>query len=104
MVTPSGIEKGPDVAGDRGGTGVPTEGSGQRRLAATAECNECNEALDAAREMAMAARRLAMVAHNALLNGDLQRARSALHELHDAAETVECDTAKHNRAGTVRRR
>lgn len=46
-----------------------------------ADCNECNEALDAAREALAVARRLAMVADNAIMNGDLHRARAALRDL-----------------------
>jgi hypothetical protein len=49
------------------------------------ECNECNEALDAARAGLTAARRLALVAENALLNGDLRRAQAALQDFYDAA-------------------
>ena len=49
----------------------------------TSECNECNEALNAARAAITAARRLALVAENALVNGDLRRARAALQNLHD---------------------
>jgi endonuclease/exonuclease/phosphatase (EEP) superfamily protein YafD len=43
--------------------------------------NECNEALDAAREALAVARRLATVVDNAILNGDLNRARAALQNL-----------------------
>jgi len=39
-----------------------------------ADCNECNEALDAAREALAVAGRLATVAGNAILNGDLSTA------------------------------
>ena len=39
-------------------------------------CNECNEALDDAR-------RLAMVAMSALMNGDSHRTRNALRQLQD---------------------
>jgi hypothetical protein len=48
-----------------------------------AECNECNEALDAVRGALDAACRLANVADNAIVNGDLQRARAALLDLRD---------------------
>ena len=34
------------------------------------------------------ARRLAFVAENALVNGDLQRAQAALQELHDATARI----------------
>jgi hypothetical protein len=87
-VTPSGIEKGPDVAGDRRGTGIPTEGGDRARSAVASDCNECNEALDAARKCAAAALRLAMVADNAIVNGDLKRARVALSDIQDALHGV----------------
>lgn len=45
------------------------------------ECNECNEALDRAREVIRNARQLVMVAMNALLNGDPQCARKMLDQL-----------------------
>jgi hypothetical protein len=83
-VTPSGIEAGRNVTGTRRRTGGSTEGAGGRWPAATAECNECNEALATARDAVATARRLAIVAENALLNGDLQRARSALRDLQEA--------------------
>ena len=83
-MTPSGIEKGPNVTGGRRGTGVPTEGGDRTRPAVAAECNECNEALDATRKLVAAALRLAMVADNAIVNGDLKRARVALSDLQDA--------------------
>jgi hypothetical protein len=54
----------------------------------TFECNECNEALDAAQSAIAAARRLALVAENALANGDLERAQVALRHLHDAIASV----------------
>jgi len=44
----------------------------------TMGCNECNEALYEARDALAAARRLALVAENALANGDIERARCAL--------------------------
>jgi hypothetical protein len=80
-VTPSGIEGGRNVTGTRGKTGVSTEWDAGRRPEATSECNECNEALDAARDAIEAARRLALVADNAIVNGDLERAREALRDL-----------------------
>jgi hypothetical protein len=84
VVTPSGIEAGRNVAGTRRETGVSTEGDAGRWPEVTAECNECNEALETARTAVKKARRLAIVAENALLNGDLQRARSALRDLEEA--------------------
>jgi hypothetical protein len=59
----------------------------------TAECNECNEALDAARQAVAAARRLAMVADNAIANGDLRRARAALRDLQDTVAVSSCEFA-----------
>ena len=41
-------------------------------------CYECNEALEAARSALSAAQRLALVAGNALMNGDLSRAAEYL--------------------------
>jgi hypothetical protein len=58
-------------------------------------CNECNEALKVAVGTIQAARRLALVAENALSNGDLQRARSALGGLHEA--TAATDRARAHR-------
>jgi hypothetical protein len=83
IVTPSGIGGRRDVTGPRLVTGPPTEGSDAERLAVTPECHECSEALDAVREAVTVARRLAMVADNAILNGDFQRARAALRDLHE---------------------
>jgi len=83
-VTPSGIEEGRNVAGTHGKTGVSTERNAKRWPAATSGCSECNEALDTARDAMAVARLLAIVAENALLNGDLQRARSALRDLREA--------------------
>ena len=50
----------------------------------TFDCNECNEALEEARAAVSTARRLALVAENALANGDLRCALAALRNLHDA--------------------
>ena len=61
----------------------------------TSECHECSEALDAAREAVTVARRLAMVADNAILNGDFQRARAALRDLHEAVAATD-DTDGHD--------
>ena len=88
FVTPSGIEGGPNVTGDRRTTRGPSEGLDQARPGVEAECNECNEALDAARKPVAAALRLAMVADNAIANGDLKRARGALRDLQDALGAV----------------
>ena len=64
-------------------TGTPKVRAARERSEVTSECNECNEALNAARAAITAARRLALVAENALVNGDLRRARAALQNLHD---------------------
>jgi hypothetical protein len=100
-VTPSGIEAGRNVTGTRRRTGVSTESVAGEWPAAPSECNECNEALGAAWDAIAAARRLALVADNAMLNGDLQRARAALHELHDA--TADGVTGVRRSRGTVSR-
>jgi len=55
------------------------------RPEATSGCNECNEALEAARNSLAAVRRFAVVAESALANGDGRRALAALHDLHDVA-------------------
>ena len=83
-MTPSGIETGRNITGARRRTGASTKAGALERPAATFECNECNEALEAARG-ATAAHRLALVAENALINGDLRRARAILRDLHHAA-------------------
>ena len=67
--------------------GVPTGGFALGRPPATPECNECNEALQTARDVMAMTRRLALVAENALLNGDLERARLALVDLQAANAT-----------------
>jgi len=83
-VTPSGIEPGPNVTGERRSTGISTEGGAAERPEVTLDCHECNEALQTARDAMAMTRRLALVAENALLNGDLQRARLALVDLQEA--------------------
>ncbi len=60
------------------------------RPEATFGCNECNEALDMARGVLAKARRLALVAQSALLNGDLQRACSVLRNLQIATSIEAC--------------
>ena len=82
-MTRPGIEGGPNVTERRSVTVAPTEGAALKRPAVAFDCNECNEALDAARATLTAARRLALVAENALVNGDLRRARTAVRNLHD---------------------
>ena len=66
-------------------TGAPTDATVLERVPVTFDCNECNEALDAVRAALAAARRLALVAENALANGDLGRAQTALRNIHDTA-------------------
>ena len=83
-MTPSGIEAGPNVTETRPMTGVPTAGAALERPAVTPDCNEWNEALDAARAAIEAMRHLALIAQNALGNGDLQRAWTAVRDLCDA--------------------
>jgi hypothetical protein len=55
------------------------------RPEAAPECNECNEALETAIDALRQARRLVLVAQDALLNGDLQRASSVLRKLLEEA-------------------
>ena len=83
-VTQPGIEGGPNVTKRRSVTGSPTDGAALERPPVAFGCNECNEALDAVRAALLAARRLALVAENALVNGDLRRAQTALRNLHHA--------------------
>jgi hypothetical protein len=68
---------------------APTELAARERPPVTFDCNECNEALDSARTSIQTAGRLALVARNALINGDARRACVALQELHDATESGE---------------
>jgi len=71
-------------------TGASTDGTEQARPEVTFGCNECNEALDMARDALAKARRLALVVQNALLNADLQRACSALRDLQIATSIEDC--------------
>jgi hypothetical protein len=48
-----------------------------------ADCNDCNEALNQARDVAVMARRLVLVARNALVSGDVHRALAVLRQLGD---------------------
>jgi len=93
-VTRPGIEAGPNVTGRRAVTVAPTEATARARPDETFGCNECNEALNAVRAALTAARRLALIADNALVNGDLVRARSALHDLNDALVGVDGQGAR----------
>ena len=68
----------------------PTEGGALERPAVVSGCNECNEALDKARDVLANARRLALVVQNALLNADLQRAFSVLRDLQIATSIEVC--------------
>jgi hypothetical protein len=81
-VTRPGIEGGPNVTGSRLVTVAPKEGGALERPAVVSGCNECNEVLDKARIAIADARRLALIAQNALINLDVQRAHAALRELH----------------------
>jgi len=83
-VTRPGIEGGPNVTENRSVTGSSTKGGVLERPPVALDCNECNEALDAVRAALLAAGRLALVAENALVNGDLRRVQSALRNLHHA--------------------
>jgi hypothetical protein len=87
-VTPPGLERGPNVTGTHLVTQASTERTAGEWPAATAGCNECNEAVETARDALTVARRLAMVAYNAIANGDLTRARAALLQLHDAVASA----------------
>ena len=98
-MTPSGIEAGPNITGTRRVTGVSTEGAAGERLAATADCNDCNEALRMARDALAMARRLALVAENALLNGDLQRACTAIRDLSSAGDVGVVTLGSWSRSG-----
>ena len=71
-------------------TVAATEGGALEWPAAVSGCNECNEALDMARDVLANARRLALVVQNALLNADLQRAFSALRDLQIATSIEVC--------------
>jgi len=71
-------------------TVAPTEGGALERPAVVSGCNECNEALDMARDVLANARRLALVAQSALINGDLQRAWSVLRDLQIATSIKVC--------------
>ena len=68
----------------------------------TSDCNECNEALGAAQGAVMVARRLAMVADNAIVNGDLRRARAALRDLHDAVAAATASAERRDPASAGR--
>jgi hypothetical protein len=80
-MTRPGIEGGPNTTQRRRRTALPTEQPAVVRPEATSGCNECNEALDRARDVLANVRRLALVVENALLNADLQRACSVLRDL-----------------------
>ena len=80
-MTRPGIEGGRNATKRRSVTPVPAEDRGEERPGATSGCNECSEALEAADGAVRIARRLAMVAMSAVVNGDVQRARIALEDL-----------------------
>src|SRR5436190_10849956 len=87
---PTGNRGGSNITGTRRVTALPTEPPAVVRPEATSGCNECNEALDMARELLAKTRRLALVVQNALLNADLQRACSVLQELEIATSIDVC--------------
>jgi hypothetical protein len=80
-VTPSGLEKGRNVTEARAVTHLPTEPSAVERHAVARRCNECNDTLAGAREVIGTARRLAIVAMSAVMNGDPHRTRDVLDQL-----------------------
>jgi len=82
-VTRPGIEGGPNVTKRRSVAVAPTERSAAERPPVTVHCNECNETLEAVRATVTNAKRLAIVAENALANGDVARARAALAALNE---------------------
>jgi hypothetical protein len=84
-VTRPGIEGGRNVTGRRRRTALPAEPPAVVRPEATSGCNECNEALEGARNSLASERRFALVAENALVNGDCPRALAALRDLHAVA-------------------
>ena len=96
-MTRPGIEGGRNVTKRRSVTVAPTEGSALKRPDGTSGCNECNEALDMARDVLVKVRRLALVLQNALLNADLQRACSVLRDLQIATSI---DIRGHGGTGT----
>lgn len=82
-MTRPGIEGGPNVTKRRPVTVAPTDSGALERPAVVSRCNECNEALHTARAAIADARRLALIAQNALINGDVQRANTALRDLYE---------------------
>ena len=88
-MTRPGIEAGPNVTKRRSVTVASREGIAVERPEAMLrcnecnECNECNDALETERAALAMARRLALVAQNALLNGDLRRVGALLRDLCD---------------------
>ena len=103
-MTRPGIEAGRNVTGRRSVTIVSTAGAAPERLGVTFGCNECNEALDAAREALRTARRVVLVAENALTNGDLFRARAALADLQDGFLESETPVTSRTKNALVVRR
>ena len=93
-MTRPGIEGGPNVTKHRSVTVAPTKADALERPAATFGCNECNEMLDAARATVRAVRRLAVVATNALANGDVTRARTALGDLNEVLIGFDSETER----------
>jgi len=98
-VTRPGIEGGPNVTGERSGALVTTVGSDGERPPVTSGCNECNEVSKAAAEGIQAARRLAVVATNAIANGDLRRALGALFDLQHTMATPDVSRVRRGHEG-----
>ena len=83
-MTRPGIEAGRNATEDRRRTGLPADGGALERPAVVSGCNECNELLYAARVTIGNARRLALVAENALANSDVIRGWAVLGDLRQA--------------------
>jgi hypothetical protein len=101
-VTPSGLENGPNVTETHLVMATPTEKPGGGRPEEAAGCNECNEALGVAREVVLVARRLAMVADNAVVNGDLKRACAALRDLLETLTASASDSDRGDQVSVAR--
>ena len=101
-MTRPGIEGGPNVTGGRRRTALPTEPPALLRPEAKSGCNECNEGLEFAQAAIRSARGLAMVAINAITNGDLQRARAVLVDLQQVIATPNDSDQRARRSGSPR--
>ena len=83
-----------DLTGSRRVTVAPTEGGAVERPAVACGCNECNEALDGARNALAIARRLALLAEDAIANDDVHRAHAALRQIHRPADPPSSDAGR----------